>query len=90
MTSLGPIPSVDRWGPFATDIDKPERRARLRSMRAIVNLCTGTRGTALAEALAHAERDVGHLPAALAELDALAALDRRQVLASFARLHRPA
>ena len=26
----------------------------------------------------------------LAELDALAALDRRQVLASFARLHRPA
>ena len=84
------IASADRWGPFAADIDEPERRARLRSMRAIVHLCAGPRGERLAEALRHAERDANNLPAALAELDALAALDRRQVLASFARLHRPA
>lgn len=84
------IAPVDRWGPFAADIDEAERRARLRSMRAIVHLCTGPRGERLADELRRAERDAAHLPAALVALDALAALDRRQVLASFARLHRSA
>ena len=82
------ISSADRFGPFADGIDAAERLARLRSMRAIVNLATGPRGEALARELYRAERDPARLPAAVAALDALAALDRRHVLASFARLHR--
>ncbi|MGF3026935.1 hypothetical protein ACQVP2_29475 [Methylobacterium aquaticum] len=42
------------------------------------------------DALHQSERDPNHMPTALRALDALAPLDRRQVLASFARLHRPA
>ena len=85
------IASRDRFGPFADGLDPAERLARLRSMRAITNLCCGPRGEALARALNLAERDPAHLPAAVAALDALAALaalDRRHVLASFARLYR--
>ncbi|WP_342111262.1 hypothetical protein [Methylobacterium sp. SI9] len=82
------IAAADRFGPFADGLDPAERLARLRSMRAIVNLTTGPRGETLARALHRAERDPVHLPAAVAALDALAALDRRHVLASFARLHR--
>lgn len=81
---------IDRWGPFADDISNAERLARLRSLRAITHLCAGPRGNRLADELRRAEYDVSCLPAALAEIDALAALDRRQVLASFARLHRSA
>lgn len=84
------IAPIDCWGPFRPDIDAAERLARLRSLRAITHLCVGPRGDRLAAELRRAERDISHLPAALAEIDALAALDRRQVLASFARLHRSA
>ena len=42
----------------------------------------------LARELRLAEQDLAHLPAAVAALDRLAALDRRHVLASFARLLR--
>lgn len=87
-TNGTPILSADRWGPFATDIDPAERLARLRSMRAIVHLCAGPRGDALARELRLAERDAARLTAALAELSRLAALDRRHILASFARLYR--
>lgn len=55
------IPSADRWGPFADGIDEAERRARLRSMRAIVHLCAGPRGDALARHLRLAESDPAHL-----------------------------
>lgn len=83
------VAPADRWGPFADDIDPAERLARLRSLRAIAHLCLGPRGAAVVDALHRSERDPDHLPAALRTLDALAPLDRRQVLASFARLHRP-
>ncbi len=86
---VGPlIPPADRWGPFADSLDPAERLARLRSLRAIAHLCLGPRGDAFAGALHRSERDPDHMPAALRALDALAPLDRRQVLASFARLHR--
>ncbi len=92
MTALVALPSPnaarDRFGPWSNTIDEPERRARLRSLRAIVRLCTGHRGAGLAELLRQAEREPAALEAALAALDALAAVDRRQVLASFAALHR--
>lgn len=84
------IASIDQWGPFRTDIDAAERLARLRSLRAIVRLSTGPRGDRLAGLLHRAERDTAALEPALAALNALAALDRRSVLASFAALHRHA
>lgn len=84
------IAAIDRWGPFADGIDNAERLARLRALRAITHLCAGPRGDRLADELHRAERDVSRLPAALAEIEALASLDRRQVLASFARVHRSA
>ncbi|WP_342150370.1 hypothetical protein [Methylorubrum sp. SB2] len=83
------IALTDRFGPWADDIDRAERLARLRSMRAIVRLATGPRGEALANELHRAERDASRLPFALAALDHLAPLDRRQILASYAALHRP-
>lgn len=84
------IAPADRWGPFADGLDPSERLARLRSLRAITHLCLGPRGAAVVDALHQSERDPNHMPTALRALDALAPLDRRQVLASFARLHRPA
>lgn len=84
------IAPMDRWGPFADGIDNAERLARLRALRAITHLCAGPRGDRLAAELHRAERDVSRLPIALEALDALTALDRRQVLSSFARVHRSA
>lgn len=84
------IAPIDQWGPFRPDIDAAERLARLRSLRAIVRLSTGPRGDRLAGLLHRAERDTAALEPALAALNALATLDRRSVLASFAALHRSA
>lgn len=84
------IAPCDQFGPWRLDITDAERLARLRSLRAIAHLCLGPRGDALTDALRLSERDPDHLSVALCALDALAPLDRRQVLASFATLHRPA
>jgi hypothetical protein len=84
------IAPMDRWGPFADGIDNTERLARLRALRAITHLCAGPRGDRLTTELERAERDVSRLPIALEALGAFTALDRRQVLASFARVHRSA
>ncbi|MDP4027082.1 hypothetical protein Q8W71_31315 [Methylobacterium sp. NEAU 140] len=84
------IAAADRFGPWADGIDRTERVARLRSLRAITRLSLGPRGHAFAETLRRAETDPGQLEPALRQLDALAALDRRSVLCSFAALHRPA
>lgn len=84
------IPASSAFGPWRPDIEPAERLARLRSLRAITRLHLGPRGTAFAEALRRAETDPDQLEAALRQLDALASLDRRTVLASFAALHRPA
>ena len=84
------IAPANRFGPWRDGIDPAERLARLRSMRAICRLTLGPRGAAFAEALHRAETDHAQLEPALARLDALASLDRRAVLCSFAALHRPA
>lgn len=88
--ALAEIPAADRFGPWSDRIDVTERVARLRAMRAIVRLSTGPRGERLAVLLHRAERDASALAPALDALNALAALDRRSVLGSFAALHRPA
>lgn len=82
------IAACDAFGPWRPDIDPAERLARLRSMRAIARLCLGPRGEAFTESLRRAETDEAALEPALRELDALASLDRRAILASFAALHR--
>ncbi|AWB26203.1 hypothetical protein DA075_35635 (plasmid) [Methylobacterium currus] len=82
------IAPCDQFGPWRPDITDAERLARLRSLRAIAHLTLGPRGEAFAVALRLSERDPDQLPVALRALDALAPLDRRQVLASFASLHR--
>ena len=84
------IRSCDEFGPWAFGLDRVERVARLRSLRAIVRLSIGPRGEALASLLHRAERDPDALEPALRALDALASIDCRQVLASFAALHRSA
>lgn len=88
--ALTEIPAADRFGPWSDRIDAAERVARLRSLRAIVRLTTGPRGERLAVLLSRAEQDAAALAPALAALNALAALDRRMVLGSFAALHRSA
>lgn len=84
------IPSRDQWGPFAPGIEAAELRARLRSLRQTARLLIGPRGTDLCRLLAQAETDPAALEPACRALDALAANDRRQILASFAALHRTA
>lgn len=86
--ALAEIPAADRFGPWSDRIDAAERLARLRSLRAIVRFSTGPRGDRLAGLLHRAEQDAAALEPALAALNALASLDRRSVLASFAALHR--
>lgn len=83
------IAPCDQFGPWRPDITDGERLARLRSLRAIAHLTLGPRGNNLASALHRSERDPSHLAVALRALDALAPLERRQVLTSFASLHRP-
>ncbi|MGU3541029.1 hypothetical protein [Methylobacterium sp. A54F] len=84
------IPAADRWGPFVPDIDPAEQRAQLRALRVIVRLLTGPRGAELATLLRRAEQDPAALEAAVAALNRLASIDRRQVLASFIATHRAA
>lgn len=84
------IASGNRWGPFAPGIDPAEQRARLRSLRQTARLLIGPRGTDLCRLLAQAEADPEALEPACRALDALAANDRRQILASYAALTRSA
>ncbi|GJE14786.1 hypothetical protein [Methylobacterium longum] len=84
------IPAADTWGPFRSDIDQPERVARLRCLRAVVHLSTGPRGQALADLLLRAEQDDELLPPALSALASLDPLDKRRVWASYAALNRTA
>jgi hypothetical protein len=65
-----------------------ELRARLRSLRQTGHLQTGPRDAALCQLLAQAETDPTALEPAIRALDALAANDRRQILASYAALNR--
>lgn len=84
------IAPVDEWGPFARGLDDAERRARLRCLRAIAHLTLGPRGEILSNYLRRAEADPAALEPAVAAVNRLAGLDRRHLLATFARLHRAA
>jgi hypothetical protein len=80
--------SAPGFGPWRDDIDKAERLARLRELRALAYLLVPN--SPLAAALKAAETgDQAALDAALAELDRLPALARRRILATYAALSRP-
>lgn len=81
---------IDRWGPWAADIDDCERQARLRSLRAIVRMNLGPRGAILERALTCAEAGTVSLETLHGVLSRLPSSDFRKVLASYAALTRPA
>ncbi len=85
----GPIAPADAFGPWAPDILPAERLARLRCLRTLVHVLCGPRGRDLADLLHRAEGDADSLAPALDALARLEPTDRRHVLASYARLHRP-
>ena len=90
MTS--PLPGfapARQVGPWAPDLDPAERLARLRGLSAMVRFLAGPCGAALTELLRQAETDESALTAAADALDALAPLDTREVLLSYASLARP-
>lgn len=79
----------DAFGPWVQGLDPAERLARLRSLRALVQLLAGP-DHPLCEALARAEVDPSE-EAAMAAWEALTAmpsLRRRRILASLATLTR--
>jgi hypothetical protein len=76
------------FGPFVPDLDSTERIARLRALRAIA-LTFARPHRELLEALARVEHDDTALAPALELLEALTALPKRRLLATFADLGRP-
>ena len=84
------IPARDQFGPWMPGLEAVEQRARLRAMRALARVLCGPRAADLVHLLAQAEADPTALEPALAALDRLASYDRRNVLASYAALNRPA
>lgn len=86
MNALSTIPTRDQWGPWRPDLEPGERLARTRCLRAITRLIAGPRGIVLADRLRQAEKDEAALVPALAALEALAPVDRRRILASYAAL----
>ncbi|TDR95669.1 hypothetical protein EV668_0053 [Enterovirga rhinocerotis] len=80
------------WGPFLPGLDPAERKARLRSLRALVKVMSGSRGADVEFAILRAEisgDDADMLGEAEATFGRLGAIDQRRVLASFASLHSP-
>ena len=75
----------DHWGPFSPAISHPERVARLRVLRMILQLSV-RESMAAQKALWLAEGgDDADLQAAMIELDRLPALTRRHVLSAYIR-----
>lgn len=81
--------STDEWGPFDPAIDDCERRARLRSLRAIARMHLGPRGDLLDRTLRCAETGAVSPETLHGVLARLPALDFRRVLASYAALVKP-
>lgn len=81
--------SADEWGPFDPAIDDCERRARLRSLRAIARMLLGPRGDLLDRSLRCAETGAVSMQMLHSVLTRLPSLDYRKVLASYAALVRP-
>ena len=75
----------DHWGPFSAALSHAERVARLRTLRAIVQLSVRD-GQPRQKALWLAESgEAADLQAAMLEVDRLPALTRRHVLSSYIR-----
>ena len=73
------------WGPWSTDIDGAERRARLRAMRALALVhCRYEKN--FINTLRQAEIDDTALPVAFTELGKLPPLRRRHLLATYVQL----
>jgi hypothetical protein len=82
----------DSWGPFRPGVPADERRAQLRELRALLRVLAGPASHDAADALSRAAEqpdDPERLRAALAAIEQLRPKPRRNVLASFARLHWP-
>lgn len=79
------------FGPFLPDLEPGERKAQVRSLRALVRVLTGPRGKDAATALLAAEiaPDAETLSEAERTFDGLAPVNRRRVLASFAAVLPP-
>lgn len=84
-----PIAPADAFGPWASNLSTAERCARLRCLRGLVHVLCGPRGRDLAELLHRAESDSGALRGSVDALARLQPVDRRRVLATYAKLHRP-
>lgn len=80
--------SAALFGPWLPGLGEPERLARWRSLRALAMVYCGATHP-LTVALRAAERDPAAAAQALRCLDALPALRRRRVLATYAALARP-
>jgi len=65
-------------------LDEAERRARLRSLRALVRVIGGGEAAAVEDAIAAAEADIALLTAADRALDRLPSITLRRVLSTFA------
>lgn len=77
--------SADNWGPFAPAISHAEMVARLRTLRAFVQVAQPDKLHPLLKALWLAESgDAAEVEAARIELDRLPALTLRRVLACYA------
>lgn len=76
------------FGPWRPDIAEPERVARLREIRALIFAICGP-GHPLVVALRDAETDPAAAARALEQIDALPALRRRRLLATYASLTAP-
>lgn len=77
------------FGPWRPGLADAELRARCRSLRAVAGLLAGPRADALCAALLAAETDPSALDLAADELDRLAPLDMRRVLASYGQRAAP-
>lgn len=82
---------AEPFGPFRYKCDPVERVAQLRVLRTLVHvhLWTVEEGPRIEAALRLAEIDNASLATALHLFDALPALPRRRILATFAHLHQP-
>ena len=89
LTPTAPAAIVSGFGPWAPGIDDAERRARLRSLRALV-LVLSRSSWELNSALCRAEAEVDALPYAWKLFSQMPSLSRRRVLSTYQLIHRPA
>ena len=88
QTEPGGAAEVRRgFGPWTEDLTEAERLARLRSMRALATVFLGPNHE-FTSTLAAAENDPAAARRALEDLDRLAALPRRRILAVYAEIAR--